>query len=187
MSKLSNELLMLKYLNNGRKYSLNELAEYLEVSKRMVRTYKEDMEKAGIFIETIKGPYGGYILRNYSYLPSGVFTEEDVALLERTNTKKNLTNIIKKVKSLTLENKTPLDTKSSTYKIISKAIKEKRKVKITYYTEGKGRKERVIHPFHIIYYGDSFGCAAYCETKQDLRHFTFNRMEKIELLNEYYE
>ena len=58
---------------------------------------------------------------------------------------------------------------------------------ITYFTEGKGRKERIIHSFQIIYFGESFGCAAYCETKQDLKHFAFQRIEKIELLNEFYE
>jgi len=62
MSKVSNALLMLQYLQNGRKYSIRELANLLEVSERMVRVYKEDLEKAGIYIDTIKGPYGGYVL-----------------------------------------------------------------------------------------------------------------------------
>ena len=45
MSKLSNCLLMLEYLENGRKYNIKELAEKLEVSERMVRSYKEELEK----------------------------------------------------------------------------------------------------------------------------------------------
>lgn len=36
MSKLSNELLMIQLLSNGRKYSLKELSNILEVSERMV-------------------------------------------------------------------------------------------------------------------------------------------------------
>ncbi len=40
MSKLSNALLMLQFLQNGRKYSIKELAEKLEVSERMIRKYK---------------------------------------------------------------------------------------------------------------------------------------------------
>ena len=62
MSKISNVILMLQYLSSGRKYSVLELSEKLEVSPRMVRIYKEELEKAGIYIDTIKGPYGGYVL-----------------------------------------------------------------------------------------------------------------------------
>lgn len=37
MSKLSNVLLMLEYLQNGKKYSIKELSEKLEVTPRMIR------------------------------------------------------------------------------------------------------------------------------------------------------
>ncbi len=37
MSKISNVLTMLEYLSSGRKYSIQELAEKLEVSPRMIR------------------------------------------------------------------------------------------------------------------------------------------------------
>lgn len=46
MSKISNVLTMLQLLQSGRKYSINELASILEVSERMIRVYKEDLEKA---------------------------------------------------------------------------------------------------------------------------------------------
>ena len=48
MSKLSNLLLMLQYLQSGRKYSVKELSTKLEVSERQIRSYKEDLEQAGI-------------------------------------------------------------------------------------------------------------------------------------------
>ena len=59
MSKISNVLSMIEYLCTGRKYSIAELAQKLEVSPRMIRVYKDEIEKAGIYIDTIKGPYGG--------------------------------------------------------------------------------------------------------------------------------
>ena len=62
MSKLSNTLTMLQLLSSGRKYSIKELSDILEVTPRQIRTYKEDLEKAGIYIDTIMGPYGGYVL-----------------------------------------------------------------------------------------------------------------------------
>ena len=45
MSKVSNALLMLEYLSNGRKYSINELATLLEVTPRMIRSYKDDLDQ----------------------------------------------------------------------------------------------------------------------------------------------
>ena len=62
MSKISNMLTMLQLLQNGRKYSIKELASKLEVSERMIRSYKDEFELAGIYIESIRGPYGGYVL-----------------------------------------------------------------------------------------------------------------------------
>ena len=60
MSKLSNVITMLRIMQNGRKYSIKELSEKLEVSPRMIRQYKNELEEAGIYLESIRGPYGGY-------------------------------------------------------------------------------------------------------------------------------
>jgi predicted DNA-binding transcriptional regulator YafY len=40
MGKIGNTLAMLKILETGRKYSVNQLAEMLEVSPRMIKRYK---------------------------------------------------------------------------------------------------------------------------------------------------
>ena len=45
MSKVSNVLTMLEYLSSGRKYTIDELSEKLEVSPRMIRVYKDDFAK----------------------------------------------------------------------------------------------------------------------------------------------
>lgn len=50
MGKIGNVLTMLKILENGQKYTVKELAERLEVSKRMIKIYKSELEKAGIYI-----------------------------------------------------------------------------------------------------------------------------------------
>lgn len=59
MSKISNVLTMLEYLSSGRKYSIQELSDLLEVTPRMIRAYKDELDKAGIFIDSLKGVYGG--------------------------------------------------------------------------------------------------------------------------------
>ncbi len=57
MGKLGNTLAMLKILETGRKFTVNELAEKIEVSPRMIKTYKAELEQAGIYIDTINGIY----------------------------------------------------------------------------------------------------------------------------------
>ena len=77
MSKLSNLLLMMEYLQSGRKYSVKELATKLEVSERQIRSYKDDLEQAGIYVDTIMGPYGGYVLNQSIRMPVRKFKKKD--------------------------------------------------------------------------------------------------------------
>ena len=83
MSKVSNVITMLELLQNGKKYSINELSNELEVSERMIRVYKEDLEKAGIYVDTIIGPYGGYVLNQQIRMPIRKFKLKDAKLLDK--------------------------------------------------------------------------------------------------------
>ena len=78
MSKISNVLTMIEYLSTGRKYSIAELSEKLEVTPRMIRVYKDEIEKAGIYIDTIKGPYGGYVLNQNINVPKRFITPNEI-------------------------------------------------------------------------------------------------------------
>lgn len=83
MSKISNVITMVQLLQTGKKYSIKELANELEVTERMIRVYKEDLDKAGIYIDTIKGPYGGYVLNQSVRLPLRKFKKKDAYLLDK--------------------------------------------------------------------------------------------------------
>ena len=83
MSKLSNIITMLELLQSGRKYSIKELSDILEVSERMIRVYKEDLEKAGIYVDSIMGPYGGYVLNQTIRMPVRKFKMKDAELLNK--------------------------------------------------------------------------------------------------------
>ena len=82
MSKISNTITMLNLLSTGKKYSIEELAKILEVTPRMVRTYKEELEKSGIYIDSIMGPYGGYVLNQSIRIPERKFKKVDYELLD---------------------------------------------------------------------------------------------------------
>ena len=200
MGKVSNAITMLELLSTGRKYMISELSKKLEVSERMIRVYKEDLDKAGIYIDSIMGPYGGYVLNQSVRLPIRKFNSEDYLLLNKyidneqdIKTKNKLVLLQDKIrgiyqgskkeaKELNLENNTLLK-----YNLFTRAIKEKRKVKITYYSYNKGENERVICPAEMFLFQDGWYVAAFCEVKQDIRHFELKRILKYELLNLFYE
>lgn len=192
MSKISNVILMLQYLENGRKYSTKELSEKLEVSERMVRLYKDELEKAGIYIDTIMGPYGGYVLNQSIRIPPRKFNKDDYEFLRNLNVgeedKEKLEIISDKVRGVYFDSKNEnielKDEIRNSFNILTRAIKEKRKVLINYYSYTNGNKDRIIHPLDMFLYNSGWGCAAYCEERKDLRHFELKRINKIELLDE---
>ena len=194
MSKISNTLLLLKYLENGRKYTIKELSEKLEVSERMIRVYKEDLEKAGIYIDTIMGPYGGYVLNQSIRIPSRKFSKDDYIFLKKLKVpleqQERLSIIADKVHGVYFDSKQEKielkDNDKKYYNVLTRAIKDKRKVKINYYSYKHGNIDRIIHPLDMFYYNNGWGCAAYCELRKDLRHFELKRINNIELLDEKY-
>ena len=200
MSKVSNVITLLELLQSGRKYSIPELSNQLEVSERMIRVYKEDLEKAGIYIDTIMGPYGGYVLNQSIKLPVRKFKIEDAQLLndyilkeQNLEKKEKLLNLQDKIKGVyteTTQEDNGIDLKDETakkYNALTRAIKEKRKVKIKYYSYNKGENERIIDPAEMFLFQDGWYCAAFCEMRQDIRHFELKRILEYELLDEKYE
>ena len=157
MSKISNVLTMLEYLSSGKKYSITELSEKLEVTPRMIRVYKGEIEKAGIYIDTIKGPYGGYVLNQNINVPKRFITPNEI----------NVKN-------------------KEFFNLVNRAIKEKRKCFIEYYSKnGKSISKRIIHPYEMELLNNEWGIAD-CEKRQEIRHFYLNRIENIKMLEEYY-
>ena len=156
MSKLSNVLLLLQILQSKRKYSIKELAQKLEVSPRMIRQYKEELEYAGIYIETIYGPYGGYVLNQEIKIPQKFIKPENTKLACREY-----------------------------YNILSKSINNHTKCYIEYYSKEHDKiTKRIIRPYNLLILDDEWGVAAYCENKQEIRHFYLNRITLITQLSE---
>ena len=200
MSKLSNTITMMELLSTGKKYSVSELSHILEVSERMIRVYKEDLEKAGIYVDTIMGPYGGYVLNQKVRLPLRKFKERDAGILDKYISieedkvaKEKLMLLQDKIRGVYIGSQKEEKELELTgdmnikYNTLTKAIKEKRKVKILYYSYNKGENERIIWPAEMFLFYDGWYCAAYCELRQDIRHFELKRMVKCELLDEFFE
>ena len=65
-----------------------------------------------------------------------------------------------------------------------RAIKERKKVKILYYSFNSGENERIIEPADMFLFKDGWYCAAFCELRKDIRHFELKRIRKFDLLEE---
>jgi len=157
MSKVSNVLSMLEILSTGNIYSINELSNELEVTPRMIRVYKDELEKSGIYLKTIKGPHGGYAI--------------DQAI-----------NIPKRLTGLELKS----TIKKDIYKDITSAIATKRKCYIEYFSNDKSLTKRIIHPYELINLNNEWGLVAFCEKRNELRVFDIKRIKNINILVENY-
>lgn len=193
MGKISNAIQMLNYLNTGNKYTVKELSQKLGITERMVRYYKQELEESGIPIEAFMGPNGGYFIIN-KYNQYNQFNKYDIQLLEsiyeilknndyiyidkykKLLDKIKTTNDINEEKSkYFFDNK--IEDNSKVYFILNEAIVNNSKITILYRNLNQEWQERNIHPIQIFKFDNRFYVTAYCELRNDIRHFEFNRIK----------
>ena len=200
MAKLSNLITMINLLKNGRKYSIKELSEKLEVSERTIREYKLFLEEAGIYIETLRGPYGGYVLKRDVNLPKIDFNQNDIELLKIVIPNIKDVNLIEKVHNLSNkinnciieENNRNVkliadENELKVYNTISKALKHNYKLKIKYYNIQHGNSIRTIYPLALYLFQNEWWCSSYWEEKDDMRQFHLKRILNAEIIEETFD
>lgn len=67
---------------------------------------------------------------------------------------------------------------------VRNAIRACRKIRITYLDEQGRRSQRTIWPIATVYYVDVTLIAAWCEFREDYRHFRVDRIQKSQILDE---
>lgn len=204
MSKVANMLNMLKILKDGNIHNMKDIAKQIEVSPRMVKQYKNELEQAGIYIDSKRGIYGGYVL-NYELnnIDVGLTSQELMKLKEMENffdKNQEFKEIIRKIfnsyeKNVIEDNSKKINKIIETGKLdlkniyinMRKAINGRNKVNIKYFSNESGVSERVIHPAEMFYYLDEWYVASFCEKKNAIRLFKLNDIIKYEVLDEKYE
>ncbi len=95
MSKVANILNMLQILKDKDIHSLSSLAEKLEVSERMIRQYKSELEQAGIYLKSYTGKYGGYKIddNNNFFKIENEVKEKMYIIMKKAITNKNKVKI----------------------------------------------------------------------------------------------
>ena len=195
MSKISNVLYMIDLLNTGNIYTIKELSEKIGVTERMVRYYKDEICNNGIDIESFKGPNGGYFMidkiKNYTSI-----NKYDIQLLDNINQFLRENNFLyldkyedfldkaKKMYSVYEEKSkyianVDLNSTEVIGKVIKSAIIKNEKVEIIYNDVDGSQHKRTIHPLYLFKYKDDFYVTAFCELRNDIRHFELKRIVDI--------
>ena len=197
MSKITNALLMMKLLSNGKVYSVKELSEELGVTERMVRNYKEQLEMSGYIIESFKGPGGGYFINKNNFMNINFFNKYDLEVLDRIENEviindnelnKDFTELNKKLHSIYNSNKVLSEYKDvnvliskndEKVKIINNCINNKNNLLIDYLgSSGKITKREII-PINIFEFENNIYVTAFCKLRGAIRHFTLSKMLNI--------
>ncbi len=195
MSKISNILIMLKMLQSGKIYKIKELADILEVSPRQIRTYKNELEKAGVYIDSISGPYGGYSYTATNEISELSFDISELNgleqllmyLYEQENVDEyiyNLNIVVEKLRYLLLYSKNEKseisnEVKNHFYNIISKAIINNSMLQIEYLKSKNSIHFRKIIPQNIYKNDGDFYVTGYCPEIEDIRTFSFSHIKNI--------
>ena len=178
MSKITNVLMMLDYLSTGKKYTIKQLSSKLGVTERMIRYYKQELESAGIYIDSFKGPNGGYYIIKAA---QKTLKNNNFKYIEKFN---NLVDKLEHAYKIEEEKSKFSDTlnkeeNNNTIKSLKAYIKNKSKIKIIYEDLSGESKERWIHPLLIYKFDEKVYITAYCELRNDIRQFELNRIKNI--------
>ena len=197
-------LKMIKILKDEKIHNMKDIAEKIEISPRMVKQYKNELEQAGIYIESKRGINGGYSLnKELNNIDIGLTYQELIKLKEIKqyfNENQDFKKIIGKIIESYEKNINEADLKKinriqelgkinlkDTYLSLRKAINRKNKVKIKYYSNDFGSNDRVIHPAEMFYYLEEWYVAAFCEKRNAIRLFKLNDIQEYEILDDKYE
>ena len=197
-------LKMIKILKDEKIHNMKDIAEKIEISPRMIKQYKNELEQAGIYIESKRGINGGYSLnKELNNIDIGLTYQELMKLKEIEqyfNDDQDFKKIIGKIIESYEKNINEADLKKinriqelgkinlkDTYLSLRKAINRKNKVKIKYYSNDSGLNDRVIHPAEMFYYLEEWYVAAFCEKRNAIRLFKLNDIQEYEILDDKYE
>ena len=198
MSKITNTILMIKLLSNGRVYSVKELSEEFGFTERMVRYYKEQLEMAGYIIESFKGPGGGYYINKNDMININYFNKYDLEVLDKVQSEistsdndkliKDFIELNKKLHSIYNTNKVlseydnnlSFKENDEKIKIIDDSIKNMKSIYISYLGTSGNVTNREILPISIFKFENNIYVTAFCKLRGAIRHFDLNKIMSLD-------
>lgn len=208
MNRSSLCIKMLQILSAHEFMTTKDLAERLETNPRNVIEYKKELETAGYLIESVKGRYGGYRLKDKAALPSIRLSEDEKqAMNDAYSYLKNHNDFIsmntytrayEKIKSsLTFSNHQSDilfhanqnrvdDCIVEMIQICEKAKKENIAIMFEYRSLHAQQYQSVeFFPYEIMNIHGDYYCIGYSKNKHDFRIYKFSsaRMKNMKSLN----
>ena len=184
------------------------LAEALGISLRTVYRDIETLKAQGAHIDGEPGV--GYVLRPGFMLPPLMFSEEEIEAIvlgsrwvaDRADAALGAAarNALAKIAAVLPQDlKVSLDTSSllvgpgnavaagdAELPTIRLAIRTERKLRI-FYVDGRGRdSKRTIWPFALAFFDRVRVVVAWCEIREDFRHFRTDRISKVQFVDKRY-
>ncbi|NRB67742.1 MAG: YafY family transcriptional regulator [Vibrio sp.] len=210
MSK-SERLFELLTLLRSKRYAVTaaNLAQTMEVSERTIYRDIQSLVNSGVPIQGEAGV--GYILQSGAHLPPLMFSEREMMALElgmrmvRSWSDSDLADA-----SISASNKIlsvlpdrlkqqvesfPIlvpdfytQTASARHgQMLRHAIDTKLKIDIDYVAENGSRTQRTLQPLGQMFWGKVWTLVAWCELRDDYRHFRLDRIEKLSILDQQFE
>lgn len=188
------------------------LANILETSERTIYRDIDILCEAGIPIYSVSGPNGGFSFMEDYKINSNVLESGDALHLllssmgirpeKNTEMAQQLKNaIIKLENSVSKEHKAEIikakerffidsepwwgkRAESRNIDIVKNTILNLKKMKVSYKKVSGEMSERILRPYGAVVKNSQWYVIAYCELKNDIRVFSCNRIEEIEVLDE---
>jgi predicted DNA-binding transcriptional regulator YafY len=175
------------------------LAQELEVTQRTIYRDIATLQARRIPIEGAPGL--GYVLRRGFDLPPLMFTNDEIdaivvgaRLLQRTgdiDLQEAAARVISKIEIVlpeTLRAHLAAPTSlvstrgapAADLSLIREAIREEQKLRVEYVDEQGRQTTRLIWPFAVAYYVEATLIRAWCELRNDFRHFRADRIREVE-------
>ena len=186
-----------------------QLAEELQVSLRTVYRDIITLQGQGACIEGEAGL--GYVLRSGFMLPPLMFSEEELEALvlgsrwvaRRTDKKLRMsaTNALAKISAVLPENlrqqleysglligpvKNAIEIDDEKEAVIRHAIRNAFKIQITYKDYKEEHSQRIIWPLALGFFEEVHVLVAWCELREDFRHFRTDRINTLTQLETRY-
>lgn len=187
-------------LNTTHRFTVQELADRFEVSRRTMLRDLQLLSEMGVPLAATPGPHGGYsVLRSQQLPPVSLTAEEAISLLmsfeklaeypdgpfqqEHLSTLTKLRSILPSdVLERANEVRALVATKVATrrYKVpciraVLQAAQERLHLEIDY-ESGSGRSRRVILPYGLIASNGFWYCPSYCYTRRERVWFRADRI-----------
>jgi predicted DNA-binding transcriptional regulator YafY len=180
------------------------LASQFGVSERTIYRDMETLLELGVPVEGEAGT--GFILRPGFFLPSMAFTRDeadaillglrfvlvrgdgeiakaaDTALLKIAEGMGDQAEALMMGSGLTVG--PPETGRRDELRMIRSAMRDRRKLKISYRTDGQAPRSRVVWPVALGFFDQVEMLAAWCELRGAFRHFRIDRLDSLALLEE---